>query len=153
MIVFTFGAPRRHEGAHVLRRQVRRVGLDQQAVERDALGGVGELGRLRVGHVAGERDPPAFGQALVEAAGHREAVHDDLDPFGVLAQRLVRRICSNCRAPYDPPPEELIAAKVTKQGRRMVNVFAEAWQDDRSKPVATANAHFLVTSADEPSAL
>ena len=35
----------------------------------------------------------------------------------------------------------------------MVNVFAEAWQDDRSKPVATANAHFLVKSADEPSAL
>jgi acyl-coenzyme A thioesterase PaaI-like protein len=41
------------------------------------------------------------------------------------------------------------AAKVTKQGRRMVNVFAQAWQDDRAKPVATASAHFLVTSADE----
>src|SRR6185436_11055453 len=34
-----------------------------------------------------------------------------LEPFNVasalnliLAQRLVRRICSNCRAPYDPPP-------------------------------------------------
>ncbi len=25
----------------------------------------------------------------------------------------------------------------------MVNVFAEAWQEDRSRPVATANAHFL----------
>jgi acyl-coenzyme A thioesterase PaaI-like protein len=43
----------------------------------------------------------------------------------------------------------MAAAKVTKQGRRMVNVFAEAWQDDRAKPVATASAHFLVTSADE----
>jgi uncharacterized protein (TIGR00369 family) len=51
------------------------------------------------------------------------------------------------------PVDVIASAKVTKQGRRMVNVFAEAWQDDRSKPVATANAHFLVTSADEPSAL
>ncbi len=46
-------------------------------------------------------------------------------------------------------PRDVIAAvKVTKQGRRMVNVFAEAWQDDRSKPVASASAHFLVQSDD-----
>jgi uncharacterized protein (TIGR00369 family) len=51
------------------------------------------------------------------------------------------------------PRDVIASAKVTKQGRRMVNVFAEAWQDDRSRPVATAQAHFLVTSADEPSAL
>src|SRR4051795_4593856 len=30
----------------------------------------------------------------------------------ILAQRLVRRICTNCKAPYEPPPEELSAAKV-----------------------------------------
>lgn len=47
-------------------------------------------------------------------------------------------------------PRDVIArATVTKQGRRMVNVFVEAWQDDRAKPVATANAHFLVKSAEE----
>ncbi|MBS0517457.1 MAG: PaaI family thioesterase [Proteobacteria bacterium] len=51
------------------------------------------------------------------------------------------------------PLDVIASAKVTKQGRRMVNVFAEAWQDDRSKPVATAQAHFLVTAADEPSVL
>jgi uncharacterized protein (TIGR00369 family) len=51
------------------------------------------------------------------------------------------------------PIDVIAAAKVTKQGRRMVNVYAEAWQDDRSKPVATANAHFLVAAADEPSVL
>jgi uncharacterized protein (TIGR00369 family) len=51
-------------------------------------------------------------------------------------------------------PRDVVAtAKVTKQGRRMVNVFAEAWQDDRSRPVASASAHFLVTSADEPPSL
>jgi uncharacterized protein (TIGR00369 family) len=46
------------------------------------------------------------------------------------------------------PRDVIAAAKVTKQGRRMVNVFAEAWQDDRSKPVASASAHFLVQSDD-----
>lgn len=42
------------------------------------------------------------------------------------------------------PVDTLAKATVTKQGRRMVNVFIEAWQDDRARPVATANAHFLV---------
>jgi uncharacterized protein (TIGR00369 family) len=51
------------------------------------------------------------------------------------------------------PRDVIAAAKVTKQGRRMVNVFVEAWQDDRAKPVATAQAHFLVKSDDEPPAL
>lgn len=47
------------------------------------------------------------------------------------------------------PLDVIAAAKVTKQGRRMVNVFVEAWQDDRAKPVATAQAHFLVAAADD----
>jgi uncharacterized protein (TIGR00369 family) len=51
------------------------------------------------------------------------------------------------------PRDVIAAAKVTKQGRRMVNVFAEAWQDDRAKPVASASAHFLVQSDDAPSSL
>jgi len=42
------------------------------------------------------------------------------------------------------PVDTLAKATVTKQGRRMVNVFVEAWQDDRARPVAIANAHFLV---------
>jgi type IV pilus assembly protein PilB len=44
-----------------------------------------------------------------------------LEPFNVasalnlvLAQRLVRRICSNCKVQYDPSPEEITAAKVTR---------------------------------------
>ena len=47
------------------------------------------------------------------------------------------------------PVDVIAGATVTKQGRRMVNVFVQAWQDDRAKPVATANAHFLVKSADD----
>ena len=33
---------------------------------------------------------------------------------------------------------------ITRHGRRVTNVRMEAWQDDRSKPVATAHAIFLV---------
>jgi uncharacterized protein (TIGR00369 family) len=37
---------------------------------------------------------------------------------------------------------------VTKHGRRVVNVRVEAWQDDPSRPVATAQGHFLVARDD-----
>jgi len=35
-------------------------------------------------------------------------------------------------------------ATITKMGRRMCSVRAEAWQDERSKPVTTLLAHFMV---------
>ncbi len=34
--------------------------------------------------------------------------------------------------------------KVIKQGRRIVNVRAEAWQENPDRPVAAAHAHFLL---------
>ena len=40
------------------------------------------------------------------------------------------------------------SARVTKLGRRIVIVHAEAWQADRDKPIATANVHFLMRSVD-----
>jgi len=33
---------------------------------------------------------------------------------------------------------------VTKQGRRVANVRAHAWQQDRDKLIATASAHFMI---------
>lgn len=35
--------------------------------------------------------------------------------------------------------------RVIRQGRRVVNVRAEAWQDDPERPVAAAHAHFLLS--------
>jgi len=46
------------------------------------------------------------------------------------------------------PVDTLARAVVTKQGRRVVNVAVEAWQEDRSRPIASANAHFLITPRD-----
>ncbi len=34
-------------------------------------------------------------------------------------------------------------AIITKHGRRVANVQAEAWQDDRSRPIARLHCHFL----------
>jgi len=42
------------------------------------------------------------------------------------------------------PVETYARAIITKHGRRIANVRAEAWQDDPAKPVATAHAHFLL---------
>ncbi|MAP95171.1 MAG: thioesterase [Ponticaulis sp.] len=42
--------------------------------------------------------------------------------------------------------EDLFArAVVTKEGRRIANVHAEAWQAERARPVATLTAHFLLS--------
>ncbi|MGF1613507.1 MAG: PaaI family thioesterase [Gammaproteobacteria bacterium] len=35
--------------------------------------------------------------------------------------------------------------RVIKQGRRIVNVRAEAWQENPERPVAAAHAHFLLS--------
>lgn len=42
------------------------------------------------------------------------------------------------------PADTFAEAAVTKHGRRVVNVQAEAWQEHPSKPVAIAYAHFLI---------
>ncbi len=36
----------------------------------------------------------------------------------------------------------------TRQGRRVVNMSVEAWQEDRTRPIARANAIFLVKPLD-----
>ncbi|HEX3673199.1 MAG TPA: PaaI family thioesterase [Rhizomicrobium sp.] len=42
--------------------------------------------------------------------------------------------------------ESYARARTAKQGRRVVNMHAEMWQDDASKPVAALRGHFLVSS-------
>ena len=42
------------------------------------------------------------------------------------------------------PLDTFAHGAVTRHGRRVANVRAEAWQDDRARPIAIAHAHFLV---------
>lgn len=39
-------------------------------------------------------------------------------------------------------------ARISKAGRRVTHVQAEAWQDDEAQPIATLAAHFLVAEHD-----
>lgn len=43
------------------------------------------------------------------------------------------------------PLDTFAKGRVTRLGRRIATVQTEAWQDDRSKPVASAVAHLLLT--------
>jgi acyl-coenzyme A thioesterase PaaI-like protein len=36
--------------------------------------------------------------------------------------------------------------RVIREGRRLVNVTAEAWQDDRAKPLAMAQMHVMIAA-------
>jgi uncharacterized protein (TIGR00369 family) len=42
------------------------------------------------------------------------------------------------------PVDTFATGVITKHGRRVVTVGVEAWQEDRARPIARANAHFLV---------
>jgi len=47
------------------------------------------------------------------------------------------------------PVDTFAKGTFTKQGRRVVNVCVDAWQESRERPIARANAIFLVEIVDE----
>ncbi len=47
------------------------------------------------------------------------------------------------------PLNTFAQAIITKHGRRVANVRAEAWQQERDRPVAVAHAHFLLKPAED----
>ena len=46
------------------------------------------------------------------------------------------------------PVDTFARGTITKHGRRVVTVGVEAWQEDPARPIARANAHFLVEIAE-----
>ena len=46
------------------------------------------------------------------------------------------------------PRDAYARARVTRSGRRYASVQTEAWQDNRARPFAQANAHFLMPRSD-----
>jgi type IV pilus assembly protein PilB len=67
----------------------------------------------------------------------------------VLAQRLVRRICSKCRTQYDPSPEELTAAKVTREtSLRELRFTEEALRNAKAKATKEAAPYLERLSLD-----
>jgi acyl-coenzyme A thioesterase PaaI-like protein len=39
-------------------------------------------------------------------------------------------------------------ARLNRAGRRVANVYVEAWQGERASPIASLHGHFLITPAD-----
>ena len=79
--------------------------------------------RLRVGDVAGERDPPAgVREALLEPLGHREAVEDHPHAAGVLAQHRERLVVGGAGVDHerlaDPRAPARSAPRTHGAGRR-----------------------------------
>ena len=47
------------------------------------------------------------------------------------------------------PVDVLARARISKAGRRVAHVVAEAWQDDPANPIASLTAHFLLDEDNE----
>jgi len=47
------------------------------------------------------------------------------------------------------PQDTFARAEFTKIGRRIASVRAFAWQEERQRPIAAANAHFLLRPTDD----
>lgn len=46
------------------------------------------------------------------------------------------------------PADVHARARISKAGRRVAHVLAEAWQEDEAQPIASLTAHFLVSTYD-----
>jgi len=46
------------------------------------------------------------------------------------------------------PVDVRARARISKAGRRVAHVLAEAWQEDEAQPIASLTAHFLVAGYD-----
>ena len=46
------------------------------------------------------------------------------------------------------PVDTYARAEITKHGRRVCNVRAEAWQDEHTRPIAALHGHFLIKPKD-----
>jgi type IV pilus assembly protein PilB len=81
-----------------------------------------------------------------------------LEPFNVasalnlvLAQRLLRRICSNCRTQYDPSDEELAGAKVTRATTlRDLRFTEDAVANAKAKATKEAQVRLQYATLDTP---
>ena len=92
---------------------------------------IGRPGYLHGGAIAGLLEFAALG-ALYEALGSREGVR--VKPINVTVDFM--------RGGTDH--ETCAAAVVTRLGKRVANVEAHAWQQDRAKPIAAAHMNLLL---------
>ena len=47
------------------------------------------------------------------------------------------------------PVDTMASARISRAGRRLAHVLAEAWQEDATQPIATLVANFLLDDSNE----
>jgi len=55
--------------------------------------------------------------------------------MGVLGQRLVRKVCKNCRTPFEPTEDQLGLLNLSLQ-RRQLNRFKRRRKSNRPRAIA-----------------
>lgn len=97
----------------------------------------GRPGHLHGGAISGLLE--TAGYALLRSELSRLGRAHRLKPINITVQFL---------AP-GRPKLTYATARMTKLGRRNANIAVEAWQDDRSRPIATAIMNILMAPEDE----
>lgn len=95
--------------------------------------------------------PKLIGNSLLPAlhGGSLGALLESAAVFELLLQTDTERVPKVISLTVDflrsgKPQDTFAKALITRQGRRVANVRVEAWQDDRTRPIASAHALFLL---------
>lgn len=112
------------------------------STSRDAAGEL--VGKMSFApHLVGNSFVPALHGGTVGALLESTALFGLLWETGaVRAPRIVNITIEYLRTPRTV--DTFARAEITRQGRRVATVRTTAWQEDPEKPIAAANAHFLL---------
>jgi acyl-coenzyme A thioesterase PaaI-like protein len=95
--------------------------------------------------------PRLIGNSLIPAlhGGSLGALLESAAVFELLLQTDTERVPKVISLTVDflrsgKPQDTFAKALITRQGRRVANVRVEAWQEDRTRPIASAHALFLL---------
>ncbi|MBI4954214.1 MAG: PaaI family thioesterase [Myxococcales bacterium] len=109
----------------------------------------GELvGKMRYAdHLIGNPALPALHGGAIGALLESTAIFQILwDAETIVLPKTVNITVDYLRS--GRPLDTFARGIITKHGRRVVNVRVEAWQEDRTRPIALANGHFLILPGD-----
>ncbi|NVI98897.1 PaaI family thioesterase [Myxococcus sp. AM009] len=97
-------------------------------------------------------NPRNIGNSLLPAlhGGTLGALLESAAVFELLLQTNTERVPKVISLTVDflrsgKPQDTFAKAFITRQGRRVANVRVDAWQDDRTRPIASAHALFLLS--------
>ena len=110
------------------------------------------LGRMRFApHLVGNASLPALHGgtigALLESTAIFQLLYQAETPVLPRTVTITVDYLRSARA-----LDTLAHGVVTRQGRRVASVHVEAWQEDRTRLVATANVHLMLAPLEGPSA-